>query len=205
MKIDVVNLDYRESHQLFGSAIAPRPIALVSTVGEDGIFNLAPYGLYTGISLKPALVGFSISWRRDGSKKDTHINIEYTKDFVICVVDETLAEPMNKSSDQYPLNVDEFKEVGLTPVKGDMVKSPIVAESPINLECRLVQSLEFGELPDKSSFVIGEVLRVHVRDELYVDGKIDMSRLGVIGRLGGSGIYCRTKDLFQMERPGIFD
>ena len=205
MKIDVAKLDYRDSHRLLGSAIAPRPIAFVSTVSEEGIFNLAPYGLFTGMSLKPAIISFSISWRRDGGKKDTHLNIESTKDFVICVVNETLAEPMNKSSDQYPYNVDEFKEVGLTPIKADITRAPLVAESPINMECRLVQTLQFGEIPDKSSFIIGEVLLVHVKDEVYVDGQIQMSKLKAIGRLGGSGLYCRTTDLFTMKRPGIFD
>ena len=205
MKIDMTNLDYRDSHRLLGSIIAPRPIALVSTVGEDGVFNLAPYALFTGVSIKPALVGFSINWRRDGSKKDTHLNIEFTKDFVICVVNESLAEPMNKSSDQYPLNIDEFKEVGLTPVKADIVRAPLVAESQVNIECRLVQSLEFGEVPDKCSFFIGEIVQVHVKDELFAEGKIQMSELRAIGRLGGSGLYCRTTDLFIMKRPGVFD
>lgn len=205
MKIDVAKLDYRDSHRLLASIIAPRPIALVSTVGEDGVFNLAPYGLFTGVSIKPALVGFSISWRRDGSKKDTHLNIEFTKDFVICVVNESLAEPMNKSADQYPLNIDEFEEVGLTPVKAEKVRAPLVAESPVNIECRLVQTLEFGEVPDKCSFFIGEIVQVHVKDELFAEGKIQMSELRVIGRLGGSGLYCRTADLFEMKRPGVFD
>jgi len=112
---------------------------------------------------------------------------------------------MNKAAYQYPSHVDEFKEVGLTPMKADIVKAPIVAESPINMECRLVQSLEFGEVPDKTSFIIGEVLRVHVSDELLVEGKIQMSKLRPLGRLGGSGLYCRTTDLFVMKRPGIFD
>jgi flavin reductase (DIM6/NTAB) family NADH-FMN oxidoreductase RutF len=203
IKIDMADPGSQDLHQLLGSIIAPRPIAFVSSVGEDGIFNLAPFALFTRISLKPALVGISLSWRKDGSKKDTLLNIESVKDFVICVVNETLAEPMNKASDQYPHNIDEFAEAGLTPVKADLVKAPLVAESPINMECRMAQVLEFGEFPDKSSFIIGELLRVHVREDLFVDGKIQMSKLRVIGRLGGSGLYCRTTDLFEMKSPGI--
>ena len=205
MKIDPGNLDYLSSHKIFGSVIAPRPIAFVSTVGADGIFNLAPYGLFTAVSLKPVLIGFNVAWKKDGSKKDTLINIESAKEFVICIVTEALAEPMNKSSNSYPITIDEFKEVGLTPRKADFVKAPLVAESPINLECRLTQTLEFGENPYKSSFLIGEVLRVHIKDEFFVDGKIQMSELKVIGRLGGSGLYCRMTDLFEMKRPGPFD
>jgi len=100
----------------------------------------------------------------------------------------------------YPSDVDEFKEAGLTPVKADLVKAPMVVESPINLECRLTQILEFGEDLRKTAFVIGEVLRVHVRDELYVEGEIQMAKLKAIARLGGE-LYCRTRDIFEMKRP----
>ncbi len=202
MKIDLANLNRRDSHQLLVGAIVPRPIAWVSTVGEDGIFNLAPFSFYSGMSSKPAVVGFCVAATRDGQKKDTLRNIEFAKEFVINVVDETLAESMNVTSASYPSDVDEFKEAGLTPVKADLVKAPMVAESPINLECRLTQILEFGEAPRKNGFIIGEVLRAHVKDELYGDGEIQMSELKAIGRLGGE-LYCCTRDTFEMEMPLI--
>ena len=202
MKIDVANLDQRSSHRLMVGAVVPRPIAWVSTVGEDGVFNLAPFSAYAMVSMKPALVGFCVAITRDGRKKDTLKNIESTKEFVINVVDETLAEAMNVTAATYPSDVDEFKEARLTPVKADLVKAPMVAESPINLECRLTQVLEFGEAPRTNSFIIGEVLRVHVKDELYANEEIQMSQLKAIGRLGGGGdLYCRTSDSFEMKRP----
>lgn len=202
MKIDLANLNQRDSHHLMVDAVVPRPIAWVATVSEDGVFNLAPYSAYCLVSLKPAMVGFCVAATRDGRKKDTLRNIESTKEFVINVVDETLAEAMNATSGPYPSDVDEFKEAGLTPVKADLVRAPVVAESPINLECRLTQILEFGEAPLTNSFIIGEVLRVHVRDELYANGEIQMSKLKAIGRLGGGGdLYCRTSDSFEMTRP----
>lgn len=202
MKIDLANLNQRDSHHLMVDAVVPRPIAWVATVSEDGVFNLAPYSAYCLVSLKPAMVGFCVAATRDGRKKDTLRNIESTKEFVINVVDETLAEAMNATSGPYPSDVDEFKEAGLTPVKADLVRAPVVAESPINLECRLTQILEFGEAPLTNSFIIGEVLRVHVRDELYANGQIQMSKLKAIGRLGGGGdLYCRTSDSFEMTRP----
>jgi len=202
MKIDVANLGHRDSHRLMVGAVVPRPIAWVSTVGEDGVFNLAPFSAYAMVSMKPALVGFCVATTRDGRKKDTLKNIESTKEFVINVVDETLAEAMNVTAATYPSDVDEFKEARLTPVKADLVKAPMVAESPINLECRLTQVLEFGEAPRTNSFIIGEVLRVHVRDELYANEEIQMSQLKAIGRLGGGGdLYCRTSDSFEMKRP----
>jgi len=202
MKIDLANLDQRDSHHLMVGVVVPRPIAWVSTVGEDGVFNLAPFSAYSVVSIKPALIGFYVGATRDGNKKDTLRNIESTKEFVINVVDETLAEVMNVTAAPYPGNVDEFKEAGLTPVEADLVKAPMVVESPVNLECRLTQVLEFGEAPLTSSFIIGEVLRVHVKDELYIDGQIEMSKLRAIGRLGGGrDLYCRTNDSFEMKRP----
>ena len=200
MKIDPTNLDYRGSHELIRGVIVPRPIAFVSTIGEDGVFNVAPFSNFAPICLKPVLLCVSISWKRDGQKKDTLKNIEFSKDFIVNIVDETLAEAMNQASAEYPSNVDEFKEVGLTPVKGDIVKAPMVAESPVSLECKLVQILEFGDAPRRTSVVIGEVLQVHIKDELYSGDQIQMSKLKAIGRLGGE-LYCRIADTFEMKRP----
>jgi flavin reductase (DIM6/NTAB) family NADH-FMN oxidoreductase RutF len=158
MKIDPSNLDWMDTHELLVGAIFPRPIAFVSTIGEDGVNNLAPFSFYMPISIKPTHVGLGIGRYRDGRKKDTLVNIELSKDFVIDVVTEELVDAMNQASKDYPGYVDEFVEVGLTPVRSDLVKSPIVAESPINMECRLFQILEFGVAPRINSFVIGEVL-----------------------------------------------
>ncbi|MFC1958655.1 flavin reductase family protein [Chloroflexota bacterium] len=204
MKIDLVNLGARDSHHLLMGAVMPRPIAWVSTVGDDGVYNLAPFSAYCVVSVKPAVVGFCVAATRDGRKKDTLRNIEYVKEFVVNVVDETLAEVMNATAAPYPANVDEFKVAGLTAVKADLVKAPMVAESSIKMECRLNQILEFGETPRTNRFIIGEVLRVHVRDELYANEEIQISKLKVIGRLGGRGegdLYCRTSDNFEMMRP----
>ncbi len=200
MKIDPTNLDRRDSHELLAGAIMPRPIAFVSTVGEDGVFNVAPFSFFAPLRTQPMLAGFNTGWKKDGQKKDTLVNIEFSRDFVINVVTESLAEAMNQASKNYPSYVDEFKEVGLTPLRADIVKPPMVAESPINMECRLVQILEFGDTPSRTSFIIGEVVRVHIKDELYINGEIEPSKLKAIGRLGGA-FYCRTTDIFEMRRP----
>lgn len=203
MKIDPKNLEWKEAHDLLTSIIVPRPIAFVSTIGEDGVFNVAPFSLFTGICHTPMLAGFSIGRKRDGHKKDTLVNIESSGDFVINIVTEALAEAMNQASKNYPSSVDEFKEVGLNPVKADIVKPPMVAESPMSMECRLVQMLEFGHAPRYNNFIIGEVLCVHIKDEFCTDGEIRPSQFRAIGRLGGTGgaAYCRTTDIFEMKRP----
>lgn len=200
MKIDPSNLNWEELHELLVGAVVPRPIAFVSTVGEDGVFNVAPFSFFAAMSMRPMLVGFTSIRKRDGQKKDTLVNSEFSRDFVINVVTETLAQAMNQTSTNYPSHVDEFKEAGLTPVKADIVKSPMVAESPINMECRLLQILEFGDLPRISSFIIGEVVRFHIKDELYVNNEIQMSELKAIARMGGQ-LYCRTRDIFEMKMP----
>ena len=149
------------AHELMTAAVAPRPIAFVSTVGPDGVFNLAPFSLVTPICMSPIIVGLSVGRKKDG-KKDTLINIEATGEYVINAVTEDLVQPMNQASGSYPPEVDEFKEVGLTPVPGERVRAPRIAESPISLECRLMQNLEFGRPPHLNNFIIGEVVLIHV-------------------------------------------
>ncbi|MBU1208971.1 MAG: flavin reductase family protein [Proteobacteria bacterium] len=202
MKINPAVLNRQDAHALFVGAILPRPIAFVSTIGKDGIYNIAPFSFFTGMSTKPAVVGFGVGCRRDGTKKDTLVNIEYTKDYVINLVHEGLAEAMNQAAGEYPSHVDEFKVAGLTPVKSDLVKSPRVAESPVNMECRLMQILEFGQSPNLNSFIVGEVVVVHVQEESWVDGVIKATQVKAIGRLG-EDLYCRTKDIFEMKRPRV--
>jgi len=200
MKVKLAGLDHLDSHKLLVGTIVPRPIAWVSTVDEQGILNLAPFSAFCIVSMKPAMLGFSVGTGRGGQLKDTLRNIEANKEFVVNIVVESLAEPMNATSALFPADVDEFKEAGMTPVKADLVRAPMVAESPINLECRLNRILKFGEAPRINSFIIGEVILAHIRDEVYADGEVQMSKLKVIARLGGD-LYCRTRDIFEMKRP----
>lgn len=203
MKINPRDLNWHKAHELLTCAVTPRPIAFVSTIDKDGVYNLAPYSYFSPICNLPMIVGFSLGRKSKGEKKDTLLNIEFSKEFVINIVTETLANPMVKTAQAFPIHIDEFKEVGLTPIKADLVKPPMVAESPINMECRLMQILEFGVAPKKSNFIIGEVVRIHIKDEFIVKDQIQALKLKVIGRLGGEGkSYCRTIDMFEIQRPG---
>ena len=202
MKIDPTGLDSKAIHELMVGCVAPRPIAFVSTIGEDGVYNVAPFSFFTLMSMHPTVVGFAIGRKRGGSKKDTLVNIEFSRDYVINVVSEAIAPAMNQASGDYPSHVDEFKEAGLTPAASDVVKPPRVAESPIQIECRLMQIMEFGVFPRIHNFIVGEVLAVHVQDDLIVDGVIKSDRLKAVGRIG-EDLYCRTGDLFEMKRPRL--
>jgi flavin reductase (DIM6/NTAB) family NADH-FMN oxidoreductase RutF len=200
MKLDPKGMDFRDLHHLLAGAVVPRPIALVSTIGENGVYNVAPLSSISIASVKPPLLSFSLSTRRrkDGEKKDTLRNIEFRKEFVVNVpVVESMAEAMNRSGAEYPDHVSEFQETGLTAVMAERVYAPMVAESPVSFECRLVQILEFGEHPSVSSLVIGEVVMAHIKDEFYANGQLQSNQMHAVGRLLEP--YCRTRDTFDFK------
>ena len=201
MIVNPAEHDVRNIYKLMVGVIVPRPIAFVSSVSPEGIPNLAPFSFFTGISANPPTVCFSPMIRSsDGNRKDTLNNIEATGEFVINVVSEEISVPMNISSIEFPPDVDEFREAGLTPIESDLVKPPRVKESPVNMECRLVQVVHVSPKPLGGSLVIGEILRFHIRDELFDNFRIDPDKLHPIGRMAGSN-YVRTTDRFDLVRP----
>ena len=134
MIIDPAKMDFRDLHHLLAGSIVPRPIALVSTRGENGVDNVAPLSSINIACVKPPMLSFSLSTRRrkGGEKKDTLRNIEFAKEFVVNVpVVESIAAAMNKAGAEYPDHVSEFAETGLTPVKADLVAASMVLESPV--------------------------------------------------------------------------
>lgn len=179
------------------SVVVPRPIAFVSTMNAAGRLNVAPFSYFNAISSQPPLLGISIN-RRGGVPKDTLRNIEQTGEFVVNVVDEALGERMVRTSGDWPEDIDEFELTGLTPVASDLVKPPRVGESPIGMECRLDRIVPLGN----TSFVVGEVLRVHVKDEVLTDGRVDIAKLRPLGRLGGDD-YSVVRDVIHMPRPRV--
>lgn len=205
MKIEVANLDRQQAHDLIGSSIAPLPVTLISTIGPDGRHNAAPFSFVTPVCSKPLIICVSFGLRQ-GQKKDTLRNIEFSHDFVVNVVDESLIHQAIKTSADYPDGIDELKEVGLTAISSDMVKSPRVAESKVSLECRLVQKLEIPEEtrggPALRAIVLAEVVLAHVKDEVWVDGRLEPSKLNLVGRVGQDR-YCLSGETFEIKRPQL--
>ena len=199
MRIDAKTLDADAVHQLMKGCVAPRPIAWISTVSSAGVANAAPFSCFTFLATSPPMVGFSVE-RRGTEKKDTLRDLEHTGDFVVNVVSEDLAAPMNATAEDCPPDVSEILEAGLTPKASDRVRSPRIAECPISMECRVVQVIELGL--SRHSFVIGEVLVFHIRDELYRDGEIDLQLLRPLGRLSGNQ-YVRLGETFELDRPWL--
>ena len=200
MQLDPGSLEVRDRYALMIGLIQPRPIAWVSTISTDGRTNLAPFSFFTGICANPMTVCFAPVNDRHGKKKDTLINVEETKQFVVNLATEANAEKMNQTSAPYPYGVSEFEKAGVTPLPSIKVLPPRVAESPAAYECELVQIVRLGEGPLSGNLIIGRVVHIHVDDRIYNSGKIKHQDLKTIGRMEGSW-YARTGDAFELPRP----
>jgi flavin reductase (DIM6/NTAB) family NADH-FMN oxidoreductase RutF len=202
MFIDLAETEHssRAMYRLYLTFVQPRPIALVSTISAEGVANLAPFSCYTLISSHPPVVVFSPAIRRDGRPKDTLANIQAMGEFVIATVTEAIAERMNICSTEFPAEVSEFEVSGLTPVPARKVRPSLVAESPVNIECKLRQVVSINPRPGGGQAVFGDVLAVHVDEQVLIEGDLrcDPAKLRAVGRMGGS-LYARTTDRFSLE------
>lgn len=197
MILDPASISPGALYNVMIGIVVPRPIAFVSTVGESGGFNVAPFSYFNAITNRPPLIGISITPRKDGPK-DTLRNLRATGDFVVNTVDEALHAKAVHASGDWPGDVDEFALTGLTPVPSDLVRAPRVGESPVSLECRVFREIELGT----AIFVVGEILRLHVRDDVLTDGRVDVAKLRPVGRLGGDG-YSIVREVLHLPRPRV--
>lgn len=198
MIFDVEKLQPQHIYKLMISSIVPRPIAWVSTVSKDGVFNIAPFSFYAGITSEPPLLMISIGKKESGVKKDTWKNIEDVGDFVINIVTYDLIEKMNITATAFDEKVDEFVEAKLSPEKSDSVNSPRIKESPINIECKKEAIIDIADM----GIVIGRIVRFHIDDDLINEkGYIDNRKLKIVGRMGGAD-YCvvSLENIFTIKR-----
>ena len=195
----------RQIYKLMTGIIVPRPIALVSTVDAEGNANLAPFSFFAGVGSAPPTVLFCPALRAGGGtepagRKDTLRNVEATQEFVINVVSESISAQANATAAEVGPEVDEFKLSGLTPLASELVKAPRVAESPAQMECRLLQVIYTGDKPASGVVVLGEVVRFHVREEMFEDFRVDPAGLDAVGRMAGD-TWVRTRDRVELIRP----
>ena len=202
MKINPDDCAPVEVYKLLIGSITPRPIAFVSSIGTDGIYNLAPFSFFTAISANPPVIGFSPMVNLQQNFRDSRVNIEASQDFVVNIVSESFVEKMNQAAVDVPPDVDEFELAGLTPVASDVVSAPRVGEARISMECRLVQVVDISREVLGGAFVIGRVVQFHVDDELFDNFRIDPDALATVGRMGGNA-YVRTRDRFDLPRPTL--
>lgn len=192
-----------ETNALLCGGVAPRPIALASTVSAEGLRNLSPFSFFNAFGSNPPTVAFAPNRRgRDGTVKHTYLNAAAVGEFVIAAVSHAMLHQMNVASAEWPDGVDEFPKCGLTPVPALHVKPALVGESPFQMECRLQQVVELGKGPGSGLMLIGEVLAFHVREDCFVDGILHPDALDLVGRNGGA-FYTRAsgRAVFQVPKP----
>ncbi|MGO9316848.1 MAG: flavin reductase family protein [Terracidiphilus sp.] len=195
----------RQIYKLMTGMIVPRPVALVSTMNREGMANLAPFSFFCGVGSNPPTVLFCPSLRANASTgsvepKDTLRNVEETGEFVINVVSDAIAAAANAASAEVPPEVNEFVLSGLTPIASVAVRPPRVAQSPAQMECKLLQIIYTGHAHASGVIVLGEVLRFHLREDLVDDFRVDPEGLDAVGRMAGN-TWVRTRDRFELIRP----
>lgn len=189
----------------FLSCVVPRPIGWISTVDAAGTVNLAPFSYFNAVSTAPPMVMYACGGAPSAdarSTKDSLANAEATGEFVFNMATEALAQQMNRTAEHVGADIDEMAMVGLTAAPSRLVRPPRVAESPVQLECRVYKIVELPEArPGKrSGMVIGSVVGVHIDDAVLVDGRIDILKIRPLARLGYLD-YSVVDNRFALARP----
>jgi len=183
--------------------VAPRPIGWISTVDKKGRINLAPFSYFNALSADPPMVIFSPNAKNDTDAKDSYRNVLEVPEFVVNIVSAELKEQMIATSESVDHGVNEMEMVGLTAAKSNNVSPPRIAEARAALECVVykIDDLPAGHDGRTSHFVIGQVVGIHIDDNVIKDGKVDETLLGQISRLGYFN-YNEVTSVFEMKRPG---
>ena len=199
MELDLTGPLREDAYMILSGLVTPRPIALTTTVDLEGRVNAAPFSFFNVLGDSPPIVGLCPGDRAPGIPKDTARNIRLTHEFVVNLVDESIALQMNHSATSLASGVNELDGTGLTMVASSVVKPPRIAEAPASLECRSHSILEIGD----NRLIIGEVLQVHVRDGVFDPETwlVNPGTYAPIGRMQAPHWYCRTSDMFELRRP----
>ncbi len=198
MMFDFKELPAQDRYKILVSTVVPRPIAWVVTQDSQGLVNAAPYSFFNAFSDDPAVVGIGCG-PREGVAKDTLANIRATGQFVVCLVPEEQMQAMNVTAVDFPPEVDEIAEAGLTQAKSSKVAPPRIAESPVAFECETYQLVPAG----RHTIVLGRILAAHIRDDSVLDAAkryVDTPKLNLVGRMHGRGWYTKTSDRLEIPR-----
>jgi len=199
----IAERERRDNFKTLLSTVLPRPIAFVSTISADGIPNLAPFSFFNAVGTNPPALIFSPSTTSTGTAKDTVNNLRAVPECVVHVVTHAIREPMNDTSYPFPPEVNEFEKCGFTMLPSRFVRPPRAAESPVHMECKLLQIVPVGNGPLSGNVCVCEIVCFHVASELLLsDGAVDVTKIDLIGRLGGED-YCTIRDRFALPKPGV--
>ena len=202
-RIDPKEFPLKSLHQHLLSAVAPRPIAFASTLSNEGIVNLSPFSFFNAFGSNPPIVAFSPARRgRDNTTKDTYENLKATGEAVINVVNHAIVEQAVLASTEYPEAHDEFEKSGLTKVNAETVQPFRVKESPVQLECKLRDLINYAEVNGAANLAICEVQLIHVDEDAYGEGEYpDPRKLDLVGRLGQNWYNRVAEGLFEISAP----
>ncbi len=194
----------REVFSYLLGAIAPRPIALVSTLSADGIPNLSPFSFFNALGANPPMITFAPSRRgRDAALKDTYNNLMATHECVVQCVTFDMVQQVNLASSEFAPEINEFVKSGLTPINSDVVKPSRVAESPFQMECKMFEMKSYGNGPSSGNLAICEVLKFHIAESIFENGVINPHKIDLVSRMGAD-YYCRASGnaVFEVQKPG---
>lgn len=194
--------DVQTVYGLLNAVVVPRPIAWITSISAHGVVNLAPFSFFTLLAVDPPLFGVSFSQRTSGGRKDTTRNILEKGEFVVHIADETMATQVATSAGEFPPEVSEVNLLGLTTLSSTTVAVPRLACAPVAMECRYHRTFDLGE---GSEFVIGEVMAIHIRDDLMVEGRVDSAALKPLARIGYSQFARFGGTLPRLDVPGSSD
>ena len=204
LKIDPLSTPIPKLHGYLLGAVAPRPIAFVSTMDKEGNSNLSPFSFFNAFSANPPICVFSPARRaKDNTTKHTYENAKEVDEAVINVVDYSLVEQASLSSADFPKGVSEFEKTGLTPLESEMVKPFRVKESPVQMECKVLDIVELGKEGGAGNLVICKVVLMHIREDiLQENGAIDPQKIDLVSRMGGNWYSRASGDsLFEIAKP----
>lgn len=200
---DFSELSGRDKYKLITGTVIPRPIALVTTVDENGVVNAAPFSFFNALSGDPAIVAIGVENKADMSFKDTGHNVRMTEQFTVNIVDQAMIDAMNICAVPFPSDVDELDLAGLTQVPGVHVNCPRILEAPAALECKRYITLEIGK---SREIILGEVVGVFIRKDCVnpLNKHVDQKRMDAVGRLGGHD-YSTIRDQFTLATMSVAD
>jgi flavin reductase (DIM6/NTAB) family NADH-FMN oxidoreductase RutF len=190
----------RENYKLLIGTIIPRPIAFVTSLGEDGTINGAPFSYFNIVSSNPPMISLALQRKKRGMR-DTARNILDKKEFVVHIVDDSNVEAINLTAASLPPNQSEIEKANLSLVSSQSVSVPGIKEAKARFECTLEHAVELGENGDVGvDLIIGKIVRFHIDEEIYESGRINQEKLGAVSRLAGSN-YAKIGQIFSIERP----
>ncbi|HEY2528962.1 MAG TPA: flavin reductase family protein [Xanthobacteraceae bacterium] len=201
MQFDIEKMAAMDRYELLLGTVVPRPVALVTTISATGAINAAPYSLFNVMGHDPAVAVISVLAHPDRRLKDTADNILATKQFVLNLVSERLAEAMNITCIDAPPGTNELELAKLQTSPSIKVKPPRVTESPVSYECRFLTSLS---LSPNQAIIVGQIVHAYVDDQYVRDaahGVVDTPRLNLFGAMHGARWYAKLSDRFAMDRP----